>query len=328
MTHLFTRRVALAGLSSLTGLAVPSIGRAQTLPAGNIRIVVGLPAGGLTDAFARAYGNHIGRELGRTVVVDNRPGASGALAAQTVKAAPADGLTLLFTISTTFFGNRVLIRNLQYDPDRDFTIVSVVPAGHLPLVVRANLPFTSVRDLLAHAERNDVSIGTYGAGSFPHVMIDALNRNLSRKIEPVHYRGEAPMWTDLAGGRLHAACGSFLAAQTVLASGAGRVIAVPTDTRMRRLPEVPTFAEQGFPAPVFNLKAWVGLAAPSGVPDALLDRYSELMVAAAPTEPLLRLREMNAIDEGAMSRAASKALYDIEGPVWVEAVRALGLTPE
>jgi tripartite-type tricarboxylate transporter receptor subunit TctC len=323
-----SRRTALRALAAVPLLAAPARLRAQTLPTGNIRIVVGLPAGGLTDAFARGYGNFIGQALGRSVVVDNRPGASGALAAQNVLAAPADGLTLLFTISTTFFGARVLIRNLRYDPDKDFSVVSIVPAGHLPLVVRPNLPVSSVRELLAYAERNDVSIGTYGAGSFPHVMTDALNRSVGRKMEPVHYRGEAPMWTDLAGGRLHAACGSYLAASAVLASGAGRVVAVPTARRMRRLPEVATFAEQGFTAPVFGLVAWVGMFAPSGVPEPILDRYGQLMVEGAGSEPIMRLRETNAIDEGAMPRGASKALYDAEGPVWVEAVRALGLTPE
>lgn len=320
-----TRRGAVG---SLVLLATPSIVRAQTLPQGAIRIVCGLPAGGLTDIFARAYGEHIGRVLGRTVVVENRPGASGGVAAAAVKGAQPDGLTLLFTISTTFFGNRVLVRSLQYDPDRDFNIVSIVPAGHLPLIVRSNLPITSIAELLRYAEANDVSIGTYGAGSFPHVMIDALNRGLTRKMAAVHYRGEAAMWRELAGGSLHAACGTVLAAAALLDGGTGRPIAVPTDRRLSRMPNVPTFAEQGFNAPVFNLKTWVGMFAPAGVPDAIVDRYSELMVEAGQSDTIRRLRETNAIDEAAIGRRESRALYDREGPVWIEAVRGLGITPE
>lgn len=322
---ILSRRAAL-GAAAL--LAAPAIGRAQDMPPGNIRLICGLPAGGLTDIFSRAYGDFIGRALNRTVVVENRPGASGGIAAQAVKNAAPDGLTMLMTISTTFFGNRVLVKNLQYDPDKDFSVISVIPAGHLPLVVRSNLGITSIKDFLAYAATNDVSLGTYGAGSFPHVVTDALNRQLTRKIAAVHYRGEAAMWRDLAGGALHAACGSYLAAASVLDTGAGRAIAVPTDTRMRRLPNVPTFIEQGLTQPVFGLKSWVGLFTPAGVPEAVLDRYSALAVEAGKSEAIVKLLDTYAIDEAAMDRRASKTLYDAEGPVWVQAVRALDITPE
>lgn len=318
------RRAAL--LAGVGLLAAPAIGRAQTA-SGPIRIVVGVAAGGLTDAFARAYGDHMGRALNRTIVVENRPGASGGIAATAVKGAAPDGQTLLMTISTTFFANRLTIPNLQYDPDKDFEVLSIVPAGHIPLIVRNDTRATNLAEFVAFASANNASLGTYGAGSLPHLYADILTRRTTRPVAAVHYRGEAPMWQDLAGGSLQAAGGTYLAARSVLDSGIARAIAVPTDKRMRRLPDVPTFAEQGFVDPVFNLKTWVGFFAHSGTATDILDRYSQVIVEAGMTDPIVRLRETFAIDDPAMSRAESKALYTREAPVWLDAVRRLNLQP-
>ncbi|WP_252511289.1 Bug family tripartite tricarboxylate transporter substrate binding protein [Phreatobacter aquaticus] len=327
MSLIITRRRLLATGTAST-LFAPLVARAQApWPTGTIRIICGTAAGGLTDLFSRAYGEFISRRVGQTVVVENRPGASGGIAAQAVKQAPPDGLTMILTISTTFFANRILISNLQYDPDKDFKVVSIMPAGHLPLVVRSSTGVTNVKEFLAFAEANNVSFGTYGAGSFPHTVAYEFNKLLQRKIVPVHYRGEAPMWNDLSGGALQAAIGSYLGMAGVLQSGAGRAIAVPTAKRMGKLPNVPTFQEQGLNIPVLQLNGWVGLFAPAATPEPTLDRIAELMVEAGKSEAIVKLLDTFGIDEAAMSRKDSQKLYDEEGPVWIESTRQLGITP-
>jgi tripartite-type tricarboxylate transporter receptor subunit TctC len=326
MSMMPTRRTMIAGAAAGV-LAAPGLARAQAWPSGPIRIICGTAAGGLTDIFSRAYGDYISRQVGQPVVVENRPGASGAIAAQAVKQAAPDGLTFVLSLSTTFLGNRVMIRNLQYDPDRDFKIISVMPAGHLPLVVHRSTGVTNIKEFLEFAKTKDVSLGTYGAGTLPHIMTFEFNKTLDRKIVPVHYRGEAPMWNDMASGTLQAAVGSYLASLAVLQPGTGRAIAVPTTRRMKKLPDVPTFLEQGVTGRLFQLKSWVGLFGPAALPDAIADRVSALMVEGGKSEAVLKVLDTFGIDEAAMSRADSQKLYSEEGPDWIAATRALGLSP-
>jgi tripartite-type tricarboxylate transporter receptor subunit TctC len=326
MNGKITRRTALAGTAGLF-IATPGILRAQTWPSGPIKIICGTAPGGLTDIFSRAYGEYISQQVGVPVIVENRPGASGAIAAQAVKQAAPDGLTFILTISTTFFANRILIRNLQYDPDKDFKFISAMPAGHLPLLAHKSTGATNVKEFIDYARRNNVSLGTYGPGSFPHTVTFELNRRFGLNIVPVHYRGEAPMWNDFVGGALQAGIGSYQGSAPARDSNAGRVIAVPTNRRMRKLPDVPTFAEQGIDIRVLQLKGWVGLFGPAALPDAIADRVSDLMVAGGRSERIQKILDTFGIDEGAMSRAESQKLYDEEGPDWIEATRMLGLTP-
>jgi tripartite-type tricarboxylate transporter receptor subunit TctC len=326
MSVKLTRRGMVAGAAAC-GIALPGLVRAQTWPNGPIRIICGTAAGGLSDIFSRTYGEYISKAVGQPVVVENRPGASGAIAAQAVKQAPPDGQTFILSLSTTFLGNRVLIRNLQYDPDKDFTMISAMPAGHLPLIVHRSTGVGNVKEFLDFARTKDVSLGTYGAGTLPHIMTFEFNRSLERKIVPVHYRGEAPMWNDMAGGTLQAAVGSYLAASSVLQSGAGRAIAVPTTRRMKKLPDVPTFVEQGVTARLFQLRSWVGLFAPAGLPDVIADRVSALMVEGGKSEAIQKVLDTFGVDDPAMGRAESRKLYEEEGPEWITATRELGLSP-
>ena len=171
--------------------------------------------------------------------------SSGAIAAEQVKSATPDGYTLMWTISTTMIMNKVLFKKLPYDPDKDFVPISWMDAGHLPTIVNAKLPIKDLADLDKFARANKTSLGTYGAGSYSHVAVEALNRHFKLQMEAVHYRGEALMWVDVGSGSLTGGSGSYAAASNVLQTGNGRPIAVPTKKRMRKLPDVPTFLEQG-----------------------------------------------------------------------------------
>src|SRR6476619_1953481 len=219
-----SRRDLLRYGAAAAAAALPAPAIAQAWPSKPIKIVCGYPVGGLTDIFARAYGEGISQKTGQPVVVENKTGASGAIAAEQVKSAPADGYTLMWTISTTMIMNKVRSKKRPYDPDKDFVPISWMDAGHLPLIVNKNVPVNNLKEFADYARNNKVSLGTYGAGSYSHCAVDALNRHYGLKMEAVHYRGEAPMWIDVASGAVQGGSGSYAAAAAVLQSGSGRPI--------------------------------------------------------------------------------------------------------
>ncbi len=207
-----------------------------------------------------------------------------------MKTAPADGYTLMFTISTTMIMNRVLYKSLPYDPDKDFVLISCMSSGGLPLVASKATGATNLKEFVEYARKNKVSIGTYAAGSTRTSSVAELNKHFGLQMEAVHYRGEAPMWQDLAAGVIQAASGSYAAASNVLQSGAGRAIAVPQITRMSKLPDVATFLEQGVTSKAFQLKGFICAVGPAGMPQE---------TRAAPVGPDGRRRQERARAEAA-----------------------------
>jgi tripartite-type tricarboxylate transporter receptor subunit TctC len=329
MTSRPNRRTILAGLAAAGApLLLGNNARAQTWPNKPIKIIVGYAAGGLTDLFARAYGEHLSNRLGQQVVVENRTGASGSLAAQAVKNSPPDGYTLMFTISTTMIMNKVLYKSLPYDPDKDFVLISSMSAGHLPLVVNKNLGVTNLKDFVEYARKNKLSVGTYGAGSYSHIAVAELNRIFGLQMEAVHYRGEALMWQDVGAGVIAGGSGSVAAAASVLQSGIGVPIAVPQTKRMRILPNVATFQEQGVPDKAFQLKGFICIVGPAGMPPELVQRLSDLMVEGGKSERVQKILTTFGIDEAAVSHQEFRKLVDEEAPIWLALVRSLGLTPQ
>src|ERR1700752_1991759 len=271
--------------------AIPLIGssaHAQTdWPTKPIKIIAGYPAGGQTDLFSRTYGDYIRSETGQSVTVENKAGASGSVAAVEAKRAASDGYTLMFTITTTMIMNRVLIKDIPSDPDKDFAIVSIMPAGSLPFVVGEKPGAKTFAEFVAYAKKAEkVNIGTYGAGSYAHMAIAEMNKAYGLKMEPVHYRGEAPMWTDLAGGFIDGAHGSYSAALSVLQSGRGHAVAV-SRKRMSTLPDVPSFKEQGATSRIFQLTGFQCCAVPIGTPVAIIQKLSKLLVAGGKNEKVL-----------------------------------------
>ena len=307
-------------------LPAPAI--AEAWPSKPIRIVVTYPPGGLTDVYARAYGDYVSQKVGQPVVVENKAGAAGAIGAEIVKGAPADGYTLMFTNSTTMMQNKVLFKKLPYDPDKDFALVAWFNTGHLPTAVNKDVPAKTVAEFAAWAKDRKVSLATYGAGSYAHVVAETLNRHYGLKMEAVHYRGEALMWQDVASGAVQSASGSYAAMLPSLQSGAVRVIAVPTMVRMKKLPEVPTFYEQGLHEKAFQVRGWVGCAAPAGTPDEVVQKLSDLMVEGGRTERVQKINETFGIDEAARDRAYFKKVIDDEGPVWLDVIRGLNIEPQ
>lgn len=322
------RDVLRYGSAAVAAAALPAPALAQAWPSKSIKIICGYPAGGLTDIFARAYGDYISKTTGQTVVVENKAGASGAIAAEQVKSAPPDGYTLMFTISTTMIMNKVLFKKLPYDPDKDFALISWLNAGHLPMIINKDVPAKNIAEFAEYARNNKVSLGTYGTGSYPHCVAETLNRHFGLKMEAVHYRGEALMWQDVASGAIQGGSGSIAGAASVLQTGTGRPIAVPTMVRAKKLPDVPTFHEQGLTELAFQVRGFICLVGPIGMPDELVQKLSDMMVAGGKTPAIQKILDTFGIDEGARDRNYFKEVMAKEGPIWIDLIKSLNIEPQ
>jgi tripartite-type tricarboxylate transporter receptor subunit TctC len=328
MSVKFNRRHFMAAGSAAA--AMPFVRRKASAqaawPSRQIRMICSYPAGGQTDLLARAFGQFISKQIGQTVVIENKAGASGAIGTAEVARAEPDGHTILCSISTTYVMNRVTMKSPGYDMDKDLTLVSVIPGAGLPLVASRKSGVTTLDEFVASARKNGkVNFGTYSVGSAPHMTINELNRQYGLNIEPIHYRGEAPMWTGLAEGTLDVAMGSYTAAQSVLQSNRGVAFAVHSK-KVDAIPNVKTLPEQGATSKFFTVSGFTGWALPKATPQPIVDRLAQLCVAAN-SDPKVKEVLSNFVLEPALGFKESNALYQRELPVWLESARALGLQP-
>lgn len=321
------RRFIAAGTAAAAMPFIPRGASAQgAWPSRQIRMVCSYPAGGQTDLLARAFGEFIGKQVGKTVVIENKAGASGSIGAAEVARAEPDGHTVLCSISTTYVMNRVMMKKPGYDMDKDLTLVSVIPGAGLLLIASPQSGVRNLADFVAFAKKKDkVNFGTYSAGSAPHMTINELNKQYGLNIEPIHYRGEAPMWTGLLDGTLDVAMGSYTAAQSVLQSDKGVVFAVHSK-KVSAIPNVKTLPEQGATSKFFTISGFTGWALPKATPQPIVDRFSELCVAAN-SDPKVKEVLSTFVLEPAIGFKESNALYQKELPTWIESAQALGLEP-
>ena len=311
-------------------LLASSVALGQTKSAPNawpskpIRIVVAFPPGGLTDAYARMYAEQLTAKFGQTVVVENKPGAGAIIGIEAVAKAPADGYTLLMTTSGTVWQNRVLYNKLPYNLDKDLTPIALFPSGPLVVGVSEKVTARNMREFIEFAKSNTTSMGTYAPGSYPHMVADQTNRSDGTKILSVHYRGEAPMWVDVASGQLQIAIGSYQAFNTVQGRGV-RPIGVTGSYRSPKLPDVPTLVEQGIPGPLVGLEGGLPLMAPAGTPEAVLQALSRVAVEGAQTERAAKLRESFAIPNKPKNLAETRRDWARDVPIWIKLAVDLGI---
>lgn len=275
-----TRRSMLGGSAAAALIGIYDAKSQAAWPSKPIRIIVPYPAGGQTDGTARAFGDYLSRELRTSTIVENRSGAGGVIGITEAKRANPDGYTILCTISSSLIQNRVTIKNLPYDPDSDFTYLSMVTGKSGPVVAAKKTGAANLQQFVDYAKKvGTINWGSYGAGSTPHVMIETVAQQYGFKFQVIQYRGEAPMWTDLAGQTLDGAAGSYAAAVPIIQSGSGVLIGLTGD-RSSLYPDVPTLIEQGAVGEFYNTKAFTTFAVPAGTPADVAQRISEVLEKA------------------------------------------------
>jgi tripartite-type tricarboxylate transporter receptor subunit TctC len=306
-------------------LAVPALAQ-DTWPNRPIRFVVPLPPGGATDLWARLIAEPMAQTLGQPIVTENRSGAAGLVGTEYAAKVAADGYTLLFTI-TNLVQSPIVFRRWPYQPIDDFAPIGRVGTSPLPFCIRPEIPARTLPDFVAWARGRSLDYGSYSAGSTGHAMAQLLSDLERLGMSHVAYRGEAPMLTDMLGGRI--ACGflSMTAAGDYIRSGRLRALACLGRRRIPSLPELPTFVEQGYPDS-FALAGFIGLFAPARVPEPIRLKLADAFRAAMERpEVIRRLTEIDVIP-GYM--APGEFLPEIRRIMaeWESLVTAMNLTVE
>src|SRR5688572_26283851 len=279
------------------GLGCALAAAAQTYPAKPIRLVVGFAAGGPTDVIARIIAQDMSASLGQSVIVENKTGANAMIATQEVKRAVPDGHTLLMTTLSHNVNAILLAEQKPYDPIQDFTPVTLVCFLPLVMVTKADAPFNSVQDVVnaARAKPGEVTYASAGNGGSAHLaaaLVEALSRT---KMTHVPFRGNAPALTEVMAGRVSFMFYPMVGIAEQVAQKRLKVLAITTDKRHPDFPDAPTTTEAGFPG-FDEYTTGVGIAAPAGVPPAVVARLNEAIRASlAKPETLQRLRQLGAI---------------------------------
>lgn len=319
------RRSLLLGAAA--GALLPAAVRAQPAwPSRPVRVICPFPPGGLTDGYARAYADHLAKKFNQSFIVENKTGAGGTLGvAEVAKAAP-DGHTLLVTTSGTVWANRVLFSKLPYNADKDLVPVAMFPSGALILGVPAALPVKTPRELVDWAKKNPANMGTYAAGSWPHMIADHWNRSEKTSIVPVHYRGESPMWVDVVGGQVQMAVGSVQGILPHIQRGAVRPIAATGRFRSPKLPDVATFIELGMNDPVFAFDGWLPMCAPSATPRDILEKVADGVKEAYETPRLRELHTLYGIPNAPVTDlAVARRIWNNDSVKWIAMAEQLGI---
>ncbi|MDO9707416.1 tripartite tricarboxylate transporter substrate-binding protein [Paracraurococcus lichenis] len=319
---MLTRRAALAGLGALA-LTAPALAQAPR----TIRALLGWPPGGSSDIVARTFAERMRGTLNANVLVENRPGAGGRIALEGMKGAPADGSLYIQTPASMLVIYPHLYRSLRYDPLADFTPVSTVCAFPFAFTVRADHPAKTLAEFIAWAKgRQQTDWASPSPGTMPHFLGVEFARQAGIALNHVPYRGGAPVMTDVLAGVITAGMNVLSEPVPFHLAGQMRILAVSAPRRVPRLPEVPTFAELGFPD--LSRQEWFGVLLPAGAaPGVVQPLHAALAAAARTTEVQEVLTKLEFAPE-IMEPAAFAARIRAERESWGPIVAASGFKPE
>jgi tripartite-type tricarboxylate transporter receptor subunit TctC len=321
------RRRFLCGAAAAA--AVPAFSRAacaQTYPTKPVRLVVQVAGGSAPDIIARVIGEWLSARLGQPVIIDNRAGASGNIATESVIRAPADGYTLLFAMSANAI-NASLYDNLRFSFVRDTAPVALI--GRIPLVmeVHPSVPAKTVPEFIAYAKANPGKINIASSGNATPLHVAAELFKMMAGVDLVHvpYRGEPVARPDLLNGRVQAMFGVVPSSLPHIKSGAMRALAVTTENRLTVLPDIPAMAEF---LPGFEASGWYGIAAPKDTPPEIVDRLNkEINAGLADAKTRDRLAELGTLASAGPPAHFARFVAG-ETEKWGKVVRAAGIKPQ
>lgn len=320
----FSAMIALAAGCVLSG---PLTVVAQAgYPDKTVRIVVPYPSGGATDLSARLLAGEMGRLLGQSVIVENKPGVAGVIGTDLVAKSPADGYTLVFGGAGNLTLRPIMDPKLSYKVDKDLQAIShVVTYDHL-LVVRNGLPARNVQEFVQLAKDRKLSYGSSGSGGPQHLAMELFKSMTRTDMTHVPYKGESPAMLDLVGERVDAAIVSTAVAAQLVKGGKVRAIAAANPYRSRMFPELPTIAEAGVPG--YEVEIYGGLLAPAHTPTAVIEKLQRAVVAAMKAPALQQqFTEAGLIPIGGTAADFTRLLKK-EREKWEPIIKASGATLE
>lgn len=316
----FTRRAVMASLlAGLLGVA-PGAGAQEK----TIRIVVGFPPGGATDVLAREVANALGPKIGRSIIVENKPGASGNIAANVVATAPADGTTLLFA-SSTFATNATLYKKLPFDTEKDFSAIGMVATTPYVLVVHPSLQAKSVPEFIAYLKKNPdrLQYATASQGTGQHLAAELFKDMAGVEMTQIPYKGSSAALPDVLAGRMPVMFDNVAVMTPHIRSGAVRALAVTSTQPSPLLAGIPTVAET---LPGYEIQGWFALLAPARTPSALVQSMNNALVEVV-QDPSFRAR-LEKIGAQPMQGSAPSADAYVRGEIsrWRGVIRSANIT--
>jgi len=322
------RRLLLAGAMLLAGMLLPQFANAQgAYPNRPIKFVVPYAAGGLPDTVARIFAQRLGDKMGQAVVVDNRPGANGVVAAQALATAPKDGYTFLVTDGSMFSINPAIYKNLGYDYKRDFVPVSLAARAPLYLAVHPKVPASTFQEFvaLAKAKPGTLNYGSSGIGSTHHLTMEAMKAALGLQITHVPFKGTGQSVPALIGGQVDVLFSALPSLVGFVKGGQVKLLAINSARRSPQEPNVPAIAET---IPGFDFAPIVGVLAATGTPASAIDRISAEMAQIAKMPDVIATLSNAGIEAiGSNPADYGKAILD-ENERLAKAIAASGIKPE
>ena len=293
-----------------------------------MRLIVPYPAGGTSDTLARTLGNELHSALGQPVVIENRPGGGTAIAAQAAAKSPPDGYTLLFVSDQTMTTLPMLRKNLPFDPRRDFVPIIALADMDWVLVANSSSGIGKLEDLvaLAKAKPGSLNYGSFGIGSPAHLGMELFKQVAGLSITHVPSKGVAQVVTDLLGGSVQVALLGISGAPLIKA-GKVNALGLANSKRSSQLPDVPTFAEKGYPQ--MHVKAWWGIVAPAGTPKDIVDKLNAALTHVV-NNPEFRQKRMIAqgLEPLDSSQEAFAALIHEDTRHWQKVIEGAKITPQ
>jgi tripartite-type tricarboxylate transporter receptor subunit TctC len=321
------RRISALAMLIMSLVLAPGVtaAAAPDYPTRPIRLVVPYPPGGPTDVVARILASSLSAKLGQTVVVDNRPGgAAGTVGSHVVAGADPDGYTLLLNQAGSLTIAPSLYK-LDYDPLKAFAPIGIVAASPEILTLNPSVPARSLPEFIAYAKSNPgkINFGTPGVGTLPHLLGAQLQLEANIKVTDVPYRGAGPAVIDLLAGRMQMMIDSSSVLLVHIQAGKLRAIAVTSDRRLAQLPNIPTFAEAGYPQLTESL--WTGMLAPAGTPQPIIQKLNNVLNESLKTPEVLKAYQRLDIETKIVTPAELASFMAGETRKWADVIARAGI---
>ena len=302
--------------------ALPAL--AQDYPNKPIRVIVPYSPGGGTDVLSRALGEKLSVALGQTVVIDNRPGANGAIGSQAVARSAPDGYTLL-VVTNTHVMNPYL-QKVPFDTLNDFTPITFVGISKMVLVSGLNQPFSNIKELIAYAKANPGKVAIGNSEAATMLTGELFKMMAGVELQQVPYKGGAPLMTDVVGGHVPVAVTSITTVMPHYKSQKLRVLGVSSKTRSSAIPDVPTIAEAGVPG--YEVQGWYALLAPKGLPPAIAERLQKEIAKIVATPDMRERFETLGAEAAPTTPSETAATMKADMEKWAGVIKKAGIQPQ
>jgi tripartite-type tricarboxylate transporter receptor subunit TctC len=309
----------------LLGLGLASLAIAQSFPDHAITLIVPNPPGGLVDTSARLLSEPLSRVLNETVIVENKPGASGNTAYQFVAKAKPDGYTLLISYSGYHVGNPALMDKLPWDPLKDFAPIALLTVSTNVIAVHPSIPVNNLKELIAYAKANPgkLNYASQGNGSVSHIGTEIFKQTTGIEMVHVPYKGSGPAIQDVLAGQVQVFITTPPSVMQHVQSGKLKGLAVTGKTRHPSMPNVPTTAEAGLPS--FQLESWVALYAPANTPAPVIAKLSEAVKKGLEQAEVKQRADTAGVEVRYQNPQQMDALLKKELPYWNKVIKAANI---